>query len=189
MNVTKIARRLGTNSSRIKARLELLKLDPEIQALIAKGKLQKSLDVSQALLSIPDSEVRIKTAKRLAKKGISIRVIKNACERIRNDLAKPLPADYDKNNTSPAVHFGRQRSEAAMKTPIYNDLVAKGKFPPWELLAAAADQACKVCSLYDIATVEICKECPAVELITKVIEINSKQKDKEYGERQHRHPD
>lgn len=169
MTVRKIARRLGVSQPRVDARLAWIDVEPEIQALVAQGKLQKSPEVAIALKAIPDKKIRIQAARRLARKGITIRVIVRSCERIQQELMQGLP---ENKKTAPAIFFGQQRAKHRLQSPIYRELVERQKYPPWELLAAAAEKACKACPLYDIASPQMCIECPAVDLIAKVVDIS-----------------
>lgn len=169
MSIRKIALRLGVSQVRVDARLTWIDIEPEIQDLVAQGKLQKSPEVAIALKAITDTEIRIKAARRLAKKGITIRVIVRACAKIQQELMQELPAN---KKETPAIFFGKQRAKHTLKSPIYEELVKQQKYPPWALLAAAAQKACKACTLYDIASPQICIECPAVDLIAKVVDIS-----------------
>lgn len=175
MSVLKIARHLGVTGARITARLEWIDIEPEIQELVAQGKLQKSPEVAIALKAITDKKVRIQAARRLTRKGITIRMIVRACDRIREELMQELPAkDHKSQAAAPAIFFGKQRSKHSWKSPIYEELVERHKYPSWPLLALAAEKACKACALYDIASPKMCIECPAVDLISNVVDISAK---------------
>lgn len=90
----RIADRIGWNVSKVDIRLILLDLELEIQELIAAGQLPADARCARALLKIEEAETRIKLAQRLARKGVTINAIVNACERLveRLEQEKALAA-------------------------------------------------------------------------------------------------
>ncbi|MBA3532322.1 MAG: hypothetical protein H0T73_10415 [Ardenticatenales bacterium] len=73
LSLTALCRETGHSSPTLKSYLRLLDLDPEIQALVAKGKLPRSLRMSEALLSVPEPGARVKLAQRLAQRpGVTL---------------------------------------------------------------------------------------------------------------------
>jgi ParB/RepB/Spo0J family partition protein len=91
LSIIDIAKMSGVSRGTIDKTLKILELDPEIQDLIANGKLSPDLHVSRALLSIPDVGVRIRMAQRFAERQTSIPRIVSQCTYILRQLVR-LPA-------------------------------------------------------------------------------------------------
>lgn len=88
LTINQIADKTGMTYVTVSARLRLLDLDEEIQQLIACGHLPRDRRVADALLQIEEQGTRVKLAKRLARPGITIPTIINACERLNDRLAQ-----------------------------------------------------------------------------------------------------
>lgn len=83
-----VARRSGVALVRVSTRLRLLALDDELQTLIAAGELPSDKRSADALMSIPDSAVRIELARRLAEDRASIKAIVLACNKAVERLGR-----------------------------------------------------------------------------------------------------
>ncbi len=162
MSVTKIAHQLGTYSKRISDRLRLLDLDGEIQDLVNGNNLPADIRVAEALLSIPDQEARLKTARRLARPGITIKVIQGACTNVRETL-RQASNEVD----IPATYFGKQKYHKDERRSIPNWDMTRllGKTPPWEVVREACRKTCDTCALREAASEKNCGDCPAVQMV------------------------
>jgi ParB/RepB/Spo0J family partition protein len=168
---TRVARKVGVNSSRVKHRLSLLQLDLPIQDLIAAGKLQKDARAVNAFLSIPDTEARIKLAKRMASPGVTVSIIEATTRKL---LARLEGTKLPPKDEIPSVYHA-QRKKGFRDAPIYDQLARRNKLPHWELVKNAANKACQACAFYDAPTQEICYECPAVHIISELIVVSLKE--------------
>lgn len=161
-----IAHRLNRSQPYITTRLALLKLDLDIQTLIATGKLSKDPRVVRSLLDIPDAEARIKLAKRAAAHKHKIATIERAARRVKFQLTTsgydPAPDD------PPAGRYAQSRS-GPVDAPLWNQLAAKNLIPPWDLTKQAIGRSCRACAFFDSPDESICGECPAVLLVEKMI--------------------
>jgi len=51
-----------------------------------------------------------------------------------------------------------------------------GSIPKWPTIEAAAKETCEACSISDMASDSVCKECPAVDLIKRLVRrVNSEK--------------
>lgn len=172
MSIAEITRAVGKSRGRVEQRMDLLKLDEPIQELITAGQLSKDTRVVTALLSIPDREVRVKTARGLAQRGASIKAAVQAAEKIRAMMAEPAP---EKSGT-PAVSFGVRRAGIDKPPlPAWDMLHQAGKIPPWEAVRDAAKRTCDGCGLREVASEDTCAQCPAVEMLAILFKIVEKR--------------
>ena len=163
MSNTSIANAVGTNYARIADSLSLLRLDPEIQDLVDSRKLPKSTRVGDALMAIQNRDVRIKLAKRVARPGVTIDTIVKACTKLSESIVATRLTD-------PALDISARRSGKTMPTAEWDALRQLKLLPPWERVQKAARLTCSRCALADEASMTTCKDCPAVELLTHMIE-------------------
>ncbi len=160
----KIAHALSTNLTRIAARLRLLDLDGEIQELVHAGNLPADVRVTEALLSIPDVEARVKTARRVARPGVTIRVIQDACASVREALARESMVTELEN---PACEYGKHKYQVETKRalPGWDMAEAVGAVPPWAMVKQACMMTCDCCALREVASLKNCGDCPAVQVV------------------------
>lgn len=166
MNMTRVARTVGVSQMRIIQRLKLLELEEPIQAHIVAGRLPKDLRAVEALLSLPDSETRVKLAERAAERKMTVKGVVESCRRMNDHLAAqrgeaapahPVPAIRTATRREP---LNRQRWDA---------LAQVGKLPPWILVETAARDTCQSCAWHDQASEAICKSCPLPQMLALLI--------------------
>lgn len=180
----KVARRVGKSTARVYHLLKLLKLEPEIQDLIAVYALPKDERVADAFLTVPAGETRIKLATRLAQNKAKIKTVELACSKVAQALvsqkahsAQPMvsrakerasrePADAD------TVTVDQLRAAASamcagceIKSEVLKGQVAE---PGWLLVVNAAKATCQNCGMSNVAGA--CDACPGVELLRNIIE-------------------
>lgn len=151
-----IARRLRTSITTVSHMIDLLNLEPELQDMLAVGKLPSDHRCYKALVTIPAGEIRVKLAKRVAREGVSIRTVERACEELRNRLAeakrvaqtqkilgdspkpetKPRPTKHSRTNRAPSTIL-------ALGDTVEMDVTKK----TWSAVQAAAAGACTVCDV------------------------------------------
>ena len=162
---TEIAKRLGVSDVRVSSRLVLLDLEPEIQDLIAEGRLPRDGNTARAMLEIPDRRARIKLAKKAADIGMSLRSIKSAASRLTETLTKKK--EIGAGDTPGLVFSNTQKGRPPL--PDWDALAQVGKVPHWKTVVKATRATCRECNLRDIAKQEICEPCPVVVMLMKLI--------------------
>ncbi len=168
MSNTKIAHQLGVSIPKVVSRLKLLGIDEEIQDLIAARVLPCDERVVDALKLVPNSEARVRLARRVARPGVPIKAIQTAAARLAEQMRTEQGIAPDGH--SPSLALAEQRRKTVGQPPRWSALKQLGKVPRWELVAVAANEACDRCSLRDVASAKTCAECPAVFLLESLIE-------------------
>jgi len=145
-----VARRSGVAPIRISSRLRLLELDDELQALIAAGELPSDKRSADALMSVPDAEIRIQLANRLAKDRASIGAIVLACKKAAQRLGQNSVAARKRGRPSKTIEAledsmpgGPMRSRAQMKADVTMPVSGTAN------VAALRDAARNMCSTCD----------------------------------------
>jgi len=181
-----IADKIGTYTERIRMALRLLDLDEELLQLVDTGKLPKDPRVVDALLSIEDSEIRVKLGAKLARSGIGIVAIVNACKRLNESLQNQTKAQME---DVPALALAKRAvyrtdGKATAKWEVVraatkgmcdacdaNPRIPAAPEPAWWLITQATVGTCKEFSMRKSAVnkdLSICKECPAVALLQRL---------------------
>ena len=170
MTVKNISLKIGINQTRIAQRLQLLKLDAEIQELIAAGRLSKDSRVVESLLSIPDDTARVELAQALAGRSASIQTCVKAAGTLVQKLSETAAQPKD---SIPAVDLAQARAQKPLSLPKWDMLAQLGHVPPWGVVIWASRSTCENCALRPVASEKNCRDCPAVELIRNMIENRS----------------
>lgn len=159
MSVGEISRQTGKKESVIYTKMGLLKLEPEIQDLIHNRKLSGHPELCRAMLSIPDSRLRVELAIKAAARNLSIKTILSAASALANGKLKR----YEQSPSieqAVARHGGRPAD-----LPKWDALAQAGMVPPWPAVEQAAKKTCAGCLLRSSASAAICKECPAPQML------------------------
>lgn len=115
--VAEVAQVVGCSSGAIYTSLKLLDLDPDIQELVASGRLPSEQRVARSLLAIPDPAQRIALARRFASRGTSISRIQAACRHVARQnhhlngtapLKVRKPANNGTNGNGNGHHSGQE---------------------------------------------------------------------------------
>lgn len=184
MTYSQIAGWTGWSEVTVTNRLQLLELDSELQELVATGKLPRDARVASALLTIADAEARVKLGTRLARPGITIPAIVGACQRLSERLAQenklrdtriPALALMGKE-PNPATTERWENVRAAAQGMCdecsVNPHLPDAPEPAWQIIMEAATTTCTACSLRHAAmmgNLAVCRECPAVELLKRMV--------------------
>jgi ParB family chromosome partitioning protein len=148
-----IARQMGVSIQMISLRLRLLDLEPEVQELYAEGRLPLDLGSVRGIESLPE-EMRVRVARNLAYRGATGRTIKLVCTRLANGkLHERRPG------RKPGRYAQGMRWDALQQAEV--------KLPAW--IETAAMKTCKACVLYEEASPQVCRECPAVDLLKRLV--------------------
>lgn len=159
-----IARRLGISTARVPQRLKLLELEPEIRKEIAAGRLSKDLRLITALLEIPGSAARVKTARTLAERNTSIKAGIEACQRVTGALSEARIGPTE----VPAIRLA-VRKAGAVNRPMWDAFAQAGKVPPWLLVEICIRNVCDRCGLRESASATVCRGCALVEMLDELI--------------------
>lgn len=181
MTHRQIARVLRISENTVASHLKLLELDEELQDLVAIGQLPHDIRAVKALLSIPNADARIRLGERLARPGITIKGIESACVRLRERLLgerkvqiaqTPMVAltgdipDGERKETWPRVRAAAQgMCDACDANPKLPDAPE----PAWSLIVEVANQTCDACTLRAMVNLSVCKQCPGVELLKRLV--------------------
>lgn len=153
-----IAKRTGTNTMRVAHRLQLLELPEELQELIGSGKIPVDKRVVEAILSIPE-EYRMEFASKIQGRDLSIAQIQKIAGNLANLLARQ---DTPRKLEVPAVDL----SEHDHDDSRWDMLAQAGVLPVWRIVVDSARKTCKECGWGDLASREVCKDCPAVQFVS-----------------------
>lgn len=166
MSITAIGRRTGINTTRISNRLDLLRLDEEIQDLIIAKHLPHVDGVANAFLSVPDREARVKLARKLAAHRASKKTIAAACSSVK----KAIEDEMERSGKAVDRDTPALRRAYKLKQSKWDALAQVGRLPAWEMFTNGVRGACQFCSMGDVADEKICGGCPMVFLVGKLIE-------------------
>ena len=171
-SIDTIANLVSKSNNLVRNRLLLLELDEPIQDRISAG-VSSDARVAKALLAIPDPVARVQLAAACASRHSSIPIIVRAAGKLAERLASP-PVPKDE---TPGLFFAASLYPHALPTQTTWDALAQlGQVPSWPVVVEAARGTCKSCSLAENASQAVCKECPAPDLLSKMISLAEKRK-------------
>jgi ParB family chromosome partitioning protein len=185
MNVHKLHQQLGLSAPRIQNRLLWCQTEPEIQQLL----LQKKIPLAsvEQFLRLPAGQVRIETARRVARAGSSIRTITGIVTSVLNQLnKKSSTAAAHRSKDGPAVGLATFSLEAIRErrkhTPLSRGVLRAAAAracddcpnhdslgvpePCWTVLSHGARETCQSCGL--AAFRDVCTQCPLVICLREV---------------------
>jgi ParB family chromosome partitioning protein len=167
----KIARRTGVYPSRIYNLLFLVKLEMEIQQLIAAGKFGHEANMIRALLEIPDSRARVSLVKGLAIRKTTVK----GCILAAKRLTEILNSKKSFREHSPAMAMAGRLSkmEPDQEPRRWNAMMELGSVPPWGMLSKVAFDTCEECELKSMASSAICGRCQLVDMLRKLMVASS----------------
>jgi len=165
MKVGDISRMTGKAQAVIYTKMDWLKLEPEIQRLVHEGKLSGQREVCKALRDIQDSRARVELAVKAAERKLSAKTIVTAA----SALARGKEKRY---GGTPALEEVRERRGGRPVDEMKWDAMAQaGVMPPWPAVRLAAIRTCEGCLLASAASREVCKECPAPQMLLLLAEV------------------
>jgi len=166
MNKSEISRKTGKNLNLVDGRLKLLELPEPVQELIAWKRLHSDRRLAEALLEIPDSAAQVKAAERLAASGASLKQAIIACEKVAQAIR-----EQSRIVGTPALEIAGQRVRVKRLPPLRWDMLRQlRQVPPWTVVVQAAKETCVACPLRSMASEKTCGDCPAVELLRRMID-------------------
>lgn len=192
LTVMQVVDKTGMNWGTVDGRLLLLKLDPELQDLVEAQLLPADPRSTRAILSIADPAVRVKFGKRIARRGVKIKTVIDAANRLIDALkaqaqltthgAGPKPVQPLLANagtlptTGKPVNWNEARTAAQ---GMCNSCDIKASLPnvpepAWAIVLSTAATVCDNCNLRPVASLDICRECPGVELLKRLASVAGK---------------
>lgn len=165
LNITEIARRVGTSIPNIYSKMKILKFSEAEQALMAAKKLPVVDDALDALLSIPSEKERIEMSMRLAEKGANGALVIRACEKFLNMKRAVRKQKKLNKGVTPAISMVSQK-----ELPEWDALYQVGKVPPWKVFTESVMSTCDCCSLRANASDATCGFCPLVVMVKNTLE-------------------
>lgn len=134
-----VAERTGKDRTTVANAIRLLKLEPTIQDWIEEGKL--TAGHGRALLAVPDSQLRMRYAKRAARGGLTVRQIERLASR-RSRGAKTLT----ETQVDPNIRQALEELQRHLGTKVI--LRQKTKMRPGQLVLEFYDDA-QLMGIYD----------------------------------------
>jgi ParB family chromosome partitioning protein len=186
---TDLAREIGRSINLIDSRLELLRLDMEIQDLVASGRLPKDVRIVAAFLSVVDQEVRVRLAQELARRGASVKGVIAACQRVVAGLASQgRDAEITRQQVAGAAPSMALALEDAPPPPlsvpwpvlravtasacrtceVRLEVAARSPEPAWSLVSHASEDTCDACGLSTAK--HSCRGCPLPEMLHRLLD-------------------
>lgn len=159
--IRNIAVMIGRSIGHINFRLKLLDFEPEIQELFISRMLPLDPEVVYGLDRLPE-KIRVKTAIRFAQKGSGTESIRRGLAKISMNYCQDKDRDLTKSKTSPMLEISGNDPN---NSKIFQVLNREGIVPPWELVELASKETCKYCPFGETASIKLCKDCGAVDLI------------------------
>ena len=167
MNKSEIGRKTGKNLNLVDGRLKLLELPESVQELVAGKRLPADRRLAEALLGIPERAAQVKTAERLAASGANLKHAILACEKIAQAIR-----EQSRIEGTPALEIAGQKVKRL--PPLKWDMLRQlRQAPAWAVVVQAAKETCTACPLRSMASEKTCCDCPAVELLRRLIDATS----------------
>lgn len=158
LSVGEVGRMTGLSSSSVTNYLLILRLPEEIQAFVREGKLSPGARSIRAILDITDSNVQLVIARAAAMKGMSeIEVLSLARRMQQGKWAGKQKKSKERDELS-ATWGGK-----------WNMISQAGNPHISPELRVAAVETCKGCPLLGDASPKMCRDCPAVDLLKRVV--------------------
>ncbi len=165
--IRNIATMVGRTPSYISLRLKLLDFEPEIQELFSTRMLPIDPEVIYGLDRLPE-KIRVKTAIRFAQKGSGTESIRRGLAKISSNYCQDRDRDLTKSKTSPMLEIAGNQSD---NPKIFQVLSKEGIVPLWQLIELASKETCKYCPFGETASIKMCKDCGAVDLVRHLIKL------------------
>jgi ParB family transcriptional regulator, chromosome partitioning protein len=175
---TKIAHLLGKYPTWVANRLNLLEMDEEIQDLFAAKYLPADVTAVNALRQIRDPELRVRTARRLARPGQTIKVVEVVCTKVSRAEQGAHNGAGDAGLTVPAIDVAQRQHEARSTKAVdpkkfkekWSALALTGAVPPWSMVVEATRETCEACAIFSVASEKNCRDCPGVDLVKRLMD-------------------
>jgi len=167
-NANEISRRTGVYQVKIYNMLNLTRLEPEIQQLIADGKLGHDHNMVRAFLEIPGSKERVSLVLGLASRGTTVK----GCILAAKRLKEVLESEIYIRDKCPAMKLASQNADVALdhEPTRWSAMQELGTVPPWGMVSKIASDTCNACELKDMASSAVCGRCQLVDMLRRLME-------------------
>jgi hypothetical protein len=155
-----VARHVGVNAARVKARLVLLELDEQVQWMFHRGDLPITL--AAVLLRVPDSVRQRQIATMAVRRRLTVPELERIVERGAGALNAPPP----RSNLSPDAHAGQGLSPSRLVALTELEQHA-AQLVSVKLVANLLRDVCCACGMEDLPA--YCSGCPMLDLINQVL--------------------
>jgi len=159
LSMADTARLVGLSAASVDNYLLILRLPEKIQGLVQAGELSAGARAVRALLNITDADMQLVIARAAAKKRLPEAGVVSLARRMQQgkNVARRNKAAKSKPELS-AFWNGRWNMIAQAGNPHIS-----------AELKEAAVETCENCALFDDASPKVCRDCPAVELLRKIV--------------------
>lgn len=164
-STAEIAQQVGISNSMVNFYLNLLNSDDEIQDLVHHRELPFDPNMLKDLRMIDDPDRRIQIARTAASQKMSGPAVCRMIKRMR--MTKEAPKEHKKPGPKPEP-TPSAADRRALANGHWNMIAQLGYKPALPSMAHAAEETCKNCQLYDVASNTNCRDCPAVELLKRL---------------------
>lgn len=186
LSKTAVAQKVKKSFPVVVARLRWLELPEEIQEMVADGRLPKSIEVAEALLSLDNEDVQLKLARRATGSGISVKQFVATCARVKHEIEAAQMKMNPAQIKTPLLHLAingnkppdegklrwetvREQARVMCDACSLRDLTKGVPEPAWLLVQAAAEATCAACDVR--GDLQVCRECPGVDLIKRLVRV------------------
>jgi ParB-like chromosome segregation protein Spo0J len=163
--VADVSRRTGKAAAIIYNRLKLLELEPEIQELIHTKRLSGDPRLCIALRKLPESQQRLEIARKAVERNLSIATVIKAVDVILARAEGKARKELGIQAVDQAIRIHGKEPDM----PKWNAVAQAGLVLPWPAVVRASEQVCKRCILAISASDEICRECPAPQMLVQLM--------------------
>lgn len=168
MNARDVSKQTGVSEAVIYGRRKLLELEDDIQQHIISGTLPSDPGTARALLKLPQ-DIRVQMAGKLAARRATVKMVEDS---VRMYLAHVMRGrEMDRMTGVPSVAIAQRKTN--LDRPRWDALAQLGKLPRWEVVQEQAKATCNACALIETASAATCRDCPAVELLRRMMEAAS----------------
>lgn len=155
MSMSQIARKFKTSATTASLYMDWLSLEPEIQDIIAEGKLPTDRRVYNALMTIPAGSTRVALVKRFARDGVAISTIEKSCKNFRQQLANARREEERKRILGEQASVKRENPKPTKKRgnlqPSTILSLEENANPPdiqqWTTIRQTAIDTCQACDV------------------------------------------
>ncbi len=160
LSTAELARRVGITTSRVNARLVLLKLDEQVQWMFHRGDLP--LTLAPVLVRVTDPSRQRQVATMAARRQLTVPELERVVERGAGALDSPPPKRTLPPDESPKQGLSPSRVAALEQLQRRADQsISLGN------LADLFRLTCCACGMEDLPT--YCSGCPMLELVNRVL--------------------
>ena len=158
---------IGRSTAHVANRLKLLELEPETQEYFASGAISIDQMVIYSLAKLPAKQ-QTRISAHIAQSGLTVEKTRRLLNKVEKKDSDKIDVPLVRLMHAPAVAMA---GAAPQELKIFQELAKKGDLPEWQLVLTAARDVCDACELQDVASTQVCRDCPAVELLKRMVQL------------------